>query len=156
FVLRSNMMMKEYYNKPEETKEALRDGWLYTGDLATMNEVGIITLVDRKKDMIISGGENVYSTEVEHILYRFPNVLEAAVIGVPDNTWGERVAAIIVPKEGETIDYEQLRAHCREHLAGYKTPTLFFEQDALLRNASGKVLKYRIRDQISDMTPVLQ
>lgn len=155
-ILRSNMVMKEYYNKPEETKETLRDGWLYTGDLATMNEAGIITLVDRKKDMIISGGENVYSTEVEHILYRFPNVLEAAVIGVPDDTWGERVAAIIVPKEGETIDYEELRAYCREHLAGYKTPTLFFEQDALLRNASGKVLKYRIREQIADMTPVLQ
>ena len=156
FVIRSNMMMKQYYNKPEETKEALRNGWLYTGDLATINEVGIITLVDRKKDMIISGGENVYSTEVEHILYHFPNVLEAAVIGVPDDTWGERVAAIVVPKEGQTIDYEQLRDYCREHLAGYKTPSLFFEEKALLRNASGKVLKYQLRDQIAGMTPVLQ
>lgn len=156
FILRSNMMMKEYYNKPEETKETIRNGWLYTGDLATINEVGIITLVDRKKDMIITGGENVYSTEVEQILYRFPKVLEVAVIGVPDKTWGERVAAIVVPKEGETIDYEQLRTFCRKHLAGYKVPTLFYEDEMLLRNASGKVLKYKLRDQINNMTPVLQ
>lgn len=89
-------------------------------------------------------------------MYRHPAVLEAAVVGVPDDTWGERVAAIVVPKEGQTIDYEELRAFCREHLAGYKTPTVYYEAQALLRNASGKVLKYRHREQLSEMTPVLQ
>lgn len=155
-LIRSDMMMKEYYNKPKETAETIRNGWLYTGDLATVNEVGIFTLVDRKKDMIITGGENVYSTEVEHILYRYPDVLEAAVIGVPDDTWGERVAAVVVPKEGKTIDYEELRSFCRQHLAGYKTPTIYFEEKQLLRNASGKVLKYKLRQQISNMEPVLK
>ena len=155
-LIRSDMVMKEYYKKPKETAETLRDGWLYTGDLATVNEVGIYTLVDRKKDMIITGGENVYSTEVEHILYRYPDVLEAAVIGVPDPTWGERVAAVVVPKEGRNIDYEDLRAFCREHLAGYKTPTIFFEEKLLPRNASGKVLKYKLREQALKMEPVLK
>lgn len=154
FIIRSEMVMKEYYNKPEETKEALRDGWLYTGDLATINEEGIITLVDRKKDMIISGGENVYSTEVEHVLYQYPAILEAAVVGIPDETWGERVIAIVVPKEGQTIDYEELRTYCRQHLAGYKVPSVFFEETAILRNASGKILKYKIREQIPNMKPV--
>lgn len=106
--------------------------------------------------MIITGGENVYSTEVEHILYRYPDVLEAAVIGVPDPTWGERVAAVVVPKEGRNIDYEDLRAFCREHLAGYKTPTIFFEEKLLPRNASGKVLKYKLREQALKMEPVLK
>ena len=155
-LIRSDMVMKEYYKKPKETAETLRYGWLYTGDLATVNEVGIYTLVDRKKDMIITGGENVYSTEVEHILYRYPDVLEAAVIGVPDPTWGERVAAVVVPKEGRNIDYEDLRAFCREHLAGYKTPTIFFEEKLLPRNASGKVLKYKLREQALKMEPVLK
>jgi len=156
FIIRSNMVMKKYYNKPEQTAEALRDGWLYTGDLATINEDGIITLVDRKKDMIISGGENIYSTEVESALYRHPAVLEAAVIGIPDDTWGERVAAIVVPKEGYTIDYEELREFCRDELAGYKIPSVFFEDKILLRNASGKILKYKLREQIEKMEAVLQ
>lgn len=155
FIIRSGMVMKKYYNKPEETKEALRDGWLYTGDLATINESGIIMLVDRKKDMIISGGENVYSTEVEQILYKYPAVLEAAVIGLPDDAWGERVVAIVVPKEGQTIDYEDLRAFCRKHLAGYKVPSIFYEEKVILRNASGKVLKYKIRQQLPEMSPIL-
>lgn len=155
FIIRSEMVMKQYYNKPEETAAALRNGWLYTGDLATVNEAGMMTLVDRKKDMIISGGENIYSTEVEQILYQYPNVLEAAVIGVPDDTWGERVGAIIVPKEGNTINYEDLRAFCRKVLAGYKVPTLFFEESVILRNASGKVLKYKIRERLLEMKPVL-
>jgi len=154
FILRSEMVMKRYYNKPEETKEALRDGWLYTGDLATINEDGIITLVDRKKDMIITGGENVYSTEVEHVLYEYPAILEAAVVGMPDETWGERVAAIVVPKSGETIDYNDLRSFCENRLAGYKVPRVFFEDTAILRNASGKILKYKIRETLFDKEPI--
>src|SRR5699024_5560182 len=95
-----------YYNNPEETNEALRDGWLYTGDLATIDEDGIITLVDRKKDMIISGGENIYSTEVEHVLYRYPSILEVSVVGMPDDKWGERVVGVVGPKAREKIDYD--------------------------------------------------
>jgi acyl-CoA synthetase (AMP-forming)/AMP-acid ligase II len=147
FIIRGETIMKEYYKKPEETKKALRDGWLYTGDLATIDEDGFITLVDRKKDMIISGGENVYSTEVEHVLYSHPQVLEAAVIGVPHEVWGEAVAAVIVPKPGQTIDFQELQEFCRKSLAGYKIPRVFYEAEQLPRNASGKVLKYQLRKQ---------
>ncbi len=148
FIIRSEMVMKSYYNKPDETQKTLRDGWLYTGDLATIDEDGYVTLVDRKKDMIISGGENVYSTEVEQVLYKHPKILEAAVVGLPDETWGERVVAIVVPKQGETIDYVELTDFCRKHLAGYKMPTDFFEEKELLRNASGKVMKYKLRESL--------
>lgn len=146
FIIQAESVMKGYYKNPEETKKTLRDGWLYTGDLATIDEDGFITLVDRKKDMIISGGENVYSTEVEHTLYKHPDVLEAAVIGVPHEVWGETVAAVVVPKQGKTIDHEQLQKFCREELAGYKVPRLFYEIDQLPRNTSGKILKYQLRE----------
>lgn len=146
FIIKGETIMKEYYKNPEETKKVLKDGWLYTGDLATIDEDGYITLVDRKKDMIISGGENVYSTEVEQVLYKHPDILEAAVIGVPHEVWGEAVAAIVVPKEGKTIDKDELIQFCREKLAGYKIPRLIYEIDQLPRNASGKVLKYKLRE----------
>lgn len=146
FIIKGESIMKEYYKKPEETKKTLKDGWLYTGDLATIDEDGYITLVDRKKDMIISGGENVYSTEVEQILYRHENILEAAVIGVPHEVWGETVAAIVVPKEGKTLDKDELIQFCRQQLAGYKIPRMIYEMDQLPRNASGKVLKYKLRE----------
>lgn len=146
FIIKGETIMKEYYKMPEETKKTLKDGWLYTGDLAVIDGDGFITLVDRKKDMIISGGENVYSTEVEQALYRHQDVLEAAVIGVPHEVWGETVAAIVVPKEGKTIDKEELIQFCREHLAGYKIPRLIYESEQLPRNASGKVLKYKLRE----------
>jgi len=154
FIIKSEMVMKHYYNNPEETNEALRDGWLYTGDLATIDEDGIITLVDRKKDMIISGGENIYSTEVEHVLYRYPSILEVAVVGMPDDTWGERVVAVVVPKAGETIDYDDLRTFCKSSLAGYKVPTAFYEETFILRNASGKIMKYKIREKLVEKEPV--
>lgn len=147
FIIRGETIMKEYYKKPEETKKTIKNGWLYTGDLATIDEDGYITLVDRKKDMIISGGENVYSTEVENVLAAHSQILESAVIGVPDEVWGESVAAVIVPKKGEKIDYEELKNYCRQYLAGYKVPRIFYEADLLPRNASGKVLKYQLRQQ---------
>ena len=143
FIVRSDMVMKEYYKKPEETKSTLKNGWLYTGDLATIDEEGYITLVDRKKDMIISGGENVYSVEVEGVLYEHPSVLEAAIIGLPDEVWGEAVCAVIVPKEGAVIDEQELRSFCRQKLAGYKVPRRIFIEQQLPRNASGKILKYQ-------------
>lgn len=147
FIIKGESIMKEYYKKPEETKKALKDGWLYTGDLATIDEEGFITLVDRKKDMIISGGENVYSTEVEQTLYKYPDILDAAVIGVPDQVWGETVAAIIVPKQGKKVNHEELLQFCRKQLAGYKIPRVIYETDQLPRNASGKVLKYQLREE---------
>lgn len=145
FILQGETIMKEYYKKPEETKNAIKNGWLYTGDLATMDEEGYVTLVDRKKDMIISGGENVYSTEVEHVLYKHPAILEAAVIGIPHETWGETVAALIVAKPGQQIDHEELLQFCRKELAGYKIPRVIHEIEQLPRNASGKILKYQLR-----------
>lgn len=150
FVIKGETVMKEYYRKPEETLKTFSDGWLLTGDLATIDEDGYITIVDRKKDMIISGGENVYSVEVEQVLNSHPQVLEAATIGVPDEKWGEMVAAIIVSKTGEPIDEADLLSYCKERLAGYKVPKTFFYADVLPRNASGKILKYQLRNTFNE------
>jgi acyl-CoA synthetase (AMP-forming)/AMP-acid ligase II len=155
FIVRSDMVMKEYYKKPEETKNTLKNGWLYTGDLATIDEEGYITLVDRKKDMIISGGENVYSVEVEGVLFEHPEVLDAAIIGLPDEVWGEAVCAIIVPKEGAVIDEQELKNFCRQKLAGYKVPRRIFIEKQLPRNASGKVLKYQLRQNVKELSSEL-
>lgn len=149
FILRSSSIMKEYYKKPEETQKAFRNGWLLTGDLATIDEEGYITLVDRKKDMIISGGENIYSVEVEQVLDAHPDVVEVAIVGLPDTQWGEVVTAIVVLKEGATLTLEEIQAFCREHLAGYKVPRHMIEVAILPRNASGKVLKYHLREQLT-------
>ncbi|MFC0186749.1 long-chain fatty acid--CoA ligase [Fictibacillus aquaticus] len=152
FILRSETVMKEYYKKPEETKSALKNGWLYTGDLATVDEEGYISLVDRKKDMIISGGENVYSAEVEAVLYEHPAILDAAIIGLPDEVWGEAVTAIIVLREGAEIDEQELKSFCRQKLAGYKVPRRIFIEPQLPRNASGKILKYQLRQKMNELT----
>jgi len=144
-IIRGETVMKEYYKNPQATAEAIRDGWLYTGDLAVLDEDGYLTLVDRKKDMIISGGENVYSTEVEQVLYAHPHVLEAAVIGLPHPVWGEVVTAVVVPKPGHGINVDELQDFCRKSLAGYKIPRKIFFVEQLPRNASGKVLKYQLR-----------
>lgn len=152
FVIKGETVMKEYYRKPEETQKTFSNGWLLTGDLATIDEDGCITIVDRKKDMIISGGENVYSVEVEQVLNSHPQILEAATIGVPDEKWGEMVAAIIVPKNKEQLDEEEVLRYCKEKLAGYKVPKKFFYADVLPRNASGKILKYQLRETINSET----
>lgn len=146
FVIKGETVMKEYYRKPEETEKTFSDGWLLTGDLATIDEDGDITIVDRKKDMIISGGENVYSVEVEQVLNSHPQVLEAATIGIPDEKWGEIVGAVIVLKEGVVIDEGDVQRYCRERLAGYKIPRKFLYADVLPRNVSGKILKYQLRE----------
>ncbi|MFP7299195.1 class I adenylate-forming enzyme family protein [Neobacillus niacini] len=151
FIIKSPMVMKEYYKKPEETKNTIKKGWLYTGDLATIDEEGYITLVDRKKDMIITGGENVYSVEVEGVLFEHPGVLDAAIIGLPDDTWGEAVCAIIVPKEGTVLDEEEIKSFCRQKLAGYKVPRRIFIEEQLPRNASGKILKYQLRQKLNQV-----
>ncbi|MBK3495458.1 long-chain fatty acid--CoA ligase [Viridibacillus sp. YIM B01967] len=148
FVIKGETIMKEYYRRPEETQRAFSDGWLLTGDMATVDEDGFITIVDRKKDMIISGGENVYSVEVEQVLNSHPQILEAATIGLPDEKWGETVVGIIVSKENLTLNEEEVKNFCSERLAAYKIPKKFIYTEVLPRNASGKILKYQLREEI--------
>ena len=126
--------------------KAIRDGWLYTGDLAVINEEEYVTIVDRKKDMIITGGENVYSTEVENVLYTHPAILEAAVVGVPDAHWGEAVKAFVVLKEGNQVTEEAIISFCKENLAHYKAPKSVDFLQSLPRTGSGKIYKKGLRD----------
>jgi fatty-acyl-CoA synthase len=137
-----------YWRRPDATAEAFTpDGWFRTGDLGRLDEEGFLTLVDRKKDMVITGGENVYSAEVEDVLFAHPKVGEAAVIGLPDPKWGESVFAVVVARSGMSITPEELAEHCRARLAKYKTPKGFAFIDALPRNAAGKVLKRELRSR---------
>jgi len=144
-VNRSNVVMAGYYQDPEKTADVIRDGWFHTGDLAVVHPDGSIQIRDRAKDIIISGGENISSVEVEDVLYRHPAVYEAAVVAVPDEKWGETPKAFIVPKPGMTVTAEELRQFCRDRLAHYKVPTSFEFVEALPRTASGKVQKYVLR-----------
>lgn len=146
-VVRGPSNMKGYWKLPEATAETIRDGWLYTGDMAYMDEERYIYIVDRKKDMIRSGGENVYCKEVEDVIYAHPAVYEAAVIGVPDERWGETVKAIVVLKEGAAATAEDIIEHCKKHLAGYKKPTSVDFVRALPRTSSGKVMKTELREK---------
>jgi len=137
-------VMQGYWRKPEQTAEVLRDGWYYTGDLGRLDADGYLYLVDRAKDMIVSGGENVYCSEVEEALYKHPAVLEAAVIGVPDGKWGEAVHAVVVPRE--PVSAEELIEFCREHIAGYKLPkAVTFSETELPKSGPGKILKRELR-----------
>ena len=146
-IARGPNVMKGYWNKPELTASVLRDGWYHTGDLGYLDAGGCLHLMDRAKDMIVSGGENVYSTEVEEALYRHPDVLECAVFGVPDSRWGEAVRAVVVPRGEASPDESMLRRHCREFLGGYKVPKVIeIRDEPLPRSAAGKVLKRELRD----------
>ena len=145
---RSPYLFRGYWNKPDETAESLRDGWASAGDLARQDDEGFYYIVDRKKDMIISGGVNVYPKEVEVVLDQHPAVAESAVYGVPDEYWGERIVAAVVVVEGsEFPGDEALKAHCRERIGGQKIPKSFVALDALPRNPMGKVLKSALREQ---------
>jgi acyl-CoA synthetase (AMP-forming)/AMP-acid ligase II len=135
-----------YWNLAEETANAFSDGWLRTGDLATLDSEGYVNIVDRKKDMIVTGGENVYSTEVENVLYMHPKILEAAVFGVPDEKWGEAVNAAIVLKAGETATQEEIISFCKEYQAAYKAPKAVVFLDELPKTGSGKIYKKGLRD----------
>jgi long-chain acyl-CoA synthetase len=146
-VMRGPNIMLGYWRRPEATAEALRDGWMHSGDVATVDDEGYIFIVDRMKDMIITGGENVYSTEVENALYAHPAVLEAAVIGIPDPHWGERVHAVVVLKEGESVEPSALSDFCRQHIAGYKIPRSVELVEALPKTGSGKIQKSVIRER---------
>jgi long-chain acyl-CoA synthetase len=143
----SPYLFNGYWNRPEETAETLRDGWVTAGDLAVRDEEGFVYLVDRKKDMIISGGVNVYPREIEEVLYRHEAIAEAAVIGAPDERWGEAVKAYVVARPGATVDAETVIAYCKENLASYKTPKSVEIVEALPKNAAGKILKRELRER---------
>ena len=139
--------MKGYYKNPDETARVLSpDGWLRTGDLAVVDTEGYVNIVDRKKDMIVTGGENVYSTEVENVLYMHPKVLEAAVFGVSDEQWGEAVTAAVVLKENETATGSEIIEFCKKYQASYKAPKSIIFLDELPKTGSGKITKKVLRD----------
>lgn len=150
-VLRTPHAMLGYLNDPEKTAEVFRGGWFHTGDLGVMDEEGYITVVDRKKDMIKTGGVNVASSEVEEVLYQHPAVSEVAVIGVPDAYWIEAVTAVVVPKAGAVVSEVELEAHCRERLGKFKVPKHFVLVESLPKNPSGKILKRALREAYSDL-----
>ncbi|MEJ2603156.1 MAG: long-chain-fatty-acid--CoA ligase [Gammaproteobacteria bacterium] len=145
--LKSDWLMKGYWNRPEATEDAMRDGWFHTGDAGYFDDEGYLYIHDRLKDMIISGGENIYPAEVENALFAHPAVADAAVIGVPDEKWGEAVKAIVVTKPDQALDAEELIAFARERIARYKAPRSVDFVEALPRNPSGKVLRRELREQ---------
>lgn len=143
--IRAQTIMKGYWKRPEATAEVLRDGWFLTGDAGYLDGDGYLYIHDRVKDMIISGGENIYPAEVESCLYAHPDVLDVAVIGVPSEKWGEDVKALVVRRPGAELDADTLIAHARTHIAAYKCPRSVDFVDSLPRNASGKILKRELR-----------
>jgi acyl-CoA synthetase (AMP-forming)/AMP-acid ligase II len=149
-IVKGDTVTPGYWNLPEETNKAIKDGWLYTGDLAVIDHERYVNIVDRKKDMILTGGENVYSTEVENVLYAHPAVLEVAVIGIPHPHWGEAVKACIVLKEGQKATEAEIISFCKKELAGYKAPKSVDFIDALPKTGSGKIYKKGLRDPYVD------
>jgi acyl-CoA synthetase (AMP-forming)/AMP-acid ligase II len=147
--IKGDQVLSGYWRNPEATETSFVDGWFRSGDVGVWDEDGYLYIVDRKKDMILTGGENVYPREVEEILYEHPAVLEAAVIGAPDPKWGEKVVAVVCARSGEAVTGADLVAFCRERIASYKKPRHVVFIDVLPRNASGKVLKRELRDRIS-------
>jgi len=143
---RGKNIMMGYWKNPELTAEALRRRWLHTGDMGTIDEEGYIYLVDRKADMIITGGENVYPKETEDILYEHPSVQECAVASAPDEKWGERVQAVVVLKEGHTVTEEELIQHCKKRLAGYKCPKKIEFWDELPKTPIGKIIRKKVKE----------
>jgi fatty-acyl-CoA synthase len=144
---RSNVVLKGYWEQPDATDAAIYDGYFHSGDLAVWDAFGNIHIVDRKKDVIISGGENISSPEIEDALYKHPAVLECAVIGVPSEKWGETPKALIVLRDGQTPSEDDVIAFCREHLAHFKCPTSVEFVDSLPRTATGKLQKFILREQ---------
>ena len=144
-IIKSKRIMDGYWRNPEATNKAIKNGWLYTGDLGYYDEKGYIYIADRKKDMIVTGGENVYPKEVEEVLYRHPAVMEAAVIGIPDDYWVERVHALVVLRKGLQATAEEIIEFCKDHIAHYKTPKGVEFLDDLPKSPQGKILKKEIR-----------
>ena len=146
-IVKGDIVTKGYWKLPEETKKSIKDGWLYTGDMAVIDEEGYVTIVDRKKDMILTGGENVYSTEVENVLYMHPAILECAVVGVPDQKWGEAVKGIVVLKPSQKATEQEIIQFCKERMTHYKAPKSIDFIEALPRTGSGKIHKKGLRDK---------
>ena len=151
-VVRGKNVMKGYWKDPALTAQALRNGWLHTGDLATVDEDGFIYIVDRKHDMIITGGENVYPYEVEKVLYEHPAILEAAVVGLPSEKWGEEVTAVVTFKEGMQATEGELIAFCKERIAGYKCPKRVFIMESIPKTPIGKILRRQVREELKRLT----
>lgn len=149
-IIQGPQVMKGYWNRPEETAKALRNGWLYTGDMARMDEDGYFYIVDRKKDIIIAGGYNIYPREVEEVLFQNPKVMEAVVIGVPHEYRGETVKAFVVLKEGQSATEEEIIAFCKERLAPYKVPKLVEFRRELPKSAVGKLLKRKLVEEAKE------
>jgi len=143
-VIRGHNVMKGYWRKPEATEETIRDGWFHSGDMGRIDEDGYFSIVDRKKELIIRGGYNVYPREIEELLYEHPAVQEAAVIGVPDEKMGEEVGAAVVLKQGQEISEDELRTYLKEQLAAYKYPRRVWFTDELPKGPTGKILKREI------------
>jgi long-chain acyl-CoA synthetase len=145
-LIKGPQVMKGYYKNPEATEKVIRDGWLYTGDIGFLDEEGYLCVVDRKKDLIIAGGFNVYPNEIDDILYAHPKVLEACTIGVPDEYRGETVISYVVPQPGGVLTEEEIIEYCRESLAAYKVPKKVHFIEELPKSTIGKVLRRRLRD----------
>ena len=146
-IIQGHNIMTEYWNLPEATAETIKDGWLYTGDMATVDKAGYVFIVDRRKDMIISGGFNVYPREIEEEIYKHPAVLEAAVIGVPDERWGESVKAVVSRRPGMELTAEELMTSIEDRISGYKKPKSVEFMDELPKGPNGKILKREIKDR---------
>jgi long-chain acyl-CoA synthetase len=147
-LVRGDSVMAGYWRNPEASAAALRDGWLWTGDVGSLDGDGFLTLKDRSKDLLISGGSNVYPREVEEVLLTAPGVDEVAVVGAPDAEWGEAVVAFVVPRPGATLDVAALDAHCLAHIARFKRPRRYVVVDTLPKNHYGKVLKTALRERL--------
>ena len=137
--------MQGYYKRPEETANALRDGWLYSGDIGFLDEDGHLTIIDRKKDMIVAGGYNIYPKEIDEALYDHPKIIEACAVGIPDEYRGETVKAFVVVKPGQNLTEEEVIAYCRERLSAYKVPKQIEFLESLPKSAVGKILRRELR-----------
>ena len=147
-LVRGDSVMAGYWRNPEATAAALRDGWLWTGDVGALDADGFLTLKDRSKDLLISGGSNIYPREVEEVLLTAPGVAEVAVVGAPDPEWGEVVVAFVVPRPGASLDRASLDAHCLERIARFKRPKRYVFVEPLPKNHYGKVLKTELRARL--------
>jgi long-chain acyl-CoA synthetase len=143
-VIKGHNVMKGYWNRPEATEESIRDGWFHTGDMGKVDEDGYFFIVDRKKELIIRGGYNVYPREIEEVLYEHPSIAEAAVVGIPHDDLGEEVGAAVVLKEGEDVSEDDLKEHVKEQVAAYKYPRKVWFSDDLPKGPTGKILKREI------------
>jgi len=150
-ITRSDLVMRGYWNQPDKTEEALRGGWLHTGDIGYMDGDGYLYLVDRKHDKIITGGLNVYPREVEEVLSAHPAVAQVAIFGVNDPLWGEAITAAVVAREGMKITLEELTEFCKERLAGYKRPKRIYFLEDLPKNLYGKVLRKELKKRFENM-----